>query len=125
MPESEGAVIRCALESLALRYRVVLGWLEQLVGGRIETIHVVGGGAHNKQLCQATADACQCRVVAGPVEATAIGNVLVQAIAAGDIGSIGEARQIVRNSFAMERYEPQNAAIWDEAFERYSKLTQT
>jgi rhamnulokinase len=125
VPESEGAVIRCALESLALRYRVVLGWLEQLVGGRIENIHVVGGGAHNKQLCQATADACQRSVLAGPVEATAIGNVLVQAIAAGDIGSIGEARQIVRNSFAMERYEPQNAAIWDEAFERYTQLTRT
>jgi rhamnulokinase len=123
VPGGEGAVIRCALESLALRYRVVLGWLEQLVGGRIETIHVVGGGAHNKQLCQATADACQRSVLAGPVEATAIGNVLVQAIAAGDIGSIAQAREIVRNSFAMERYAPQNAAVWDEAFERYTKLT--
>ena len=71
------------------------GWLEELIGGRIETIHIVGGGSQNRQLCQATADACQRTVFAGPVEATAIGNVLVQAIAAGDLGSIGEARQLV------------------------------
>ncbi|MEX2112164.1 MAG: rhamnulokinase family protein [Pirellulales bacterium] len=122
VPADEGAVIRCALESLALRYRVVLAWLEQLVGGRIETIHVVGGGAQNKQLCQATADACQRTVLAGPVEATAIGNVLVQAIAAGDIASMSQAREIVRNSFAVQRYEPQNAAAWDEAFARFRQL---
>ncbi len=68
---------------------MVLSWLEQLIGGRIETIHIVGGGTQNRQLCQTTADACQRRVLAGPVEATAIGNVMVQAIAAGDVGSIG------------------------------------
>ena len=78
-PENEGAVIRCALESLALQYRRVLGWLEELIGGRIETIHIVGGGTQNRQLCQMAADACQRRVVAGPVEATAIGNVMMQA----------------------------------------------
>ncbi len=121
-PQDKGAIIRCALESLALRYRMVLCWLEQLVGGRIETIHVVGGGARNRHLCQATADACQRRVLAGPVEATAIGNVMVQAIAAGDIGSIAEARQIVRASFALECYEPRNATVWEEAFERFTKL---
>ena len=88
VPENEGAVIRCALESLALRYRQVHRWLEELVGGRIETIHVVGGGTQNYDLCQATADACQRPVLAGPVEATAIGNVMVQAMAAGEISSI-------------------------------------
>ena len=121
-PSDDGAIIRCALESLALRYRLVLSWLEQLIGGRIETIHVVGGGAHNRQLCQATADACQRRVLAGPVEATAIGNLLMQAIAAGDVGSIGQARDVVRGSFAPEPYEPTNAAAWDGAFERFSQL---
>jgi rhamnulokinase len=121
-PDDKGAIIRCALESLALRYRMVLSWLEQLVGGRIETIHVVGGGAQNRQLCQATADACQRRVLAGPVEATAIGNVMVQAIAAGDIGSIAEARQVVRASFALECYEPHNGSVWEEAFGRFTKL---
>jgi rhamnulokinase len=123
VPADEGAVIRCALESLAVRYRLVLGWLEQLVGGRIETIHIVGGGARNRQLCQATADACHRVVLAGPVEATAIGNLLVQAIARGDLGSIVEARQVVRASFAVDRYEPQNAAAWDTACEKFSSLT--
>jgi rhamnulokinase len=122
VPADEGAVIRCALESLAMRYRLVLGWLERLVGGRIETIHIVGGGSQNRQLCQATADACQRIVLAGPVEATAIGNVLVQAIAAGDLGSVEQARQLVGRSFRLSRYEPQNASQWDEAFEKFSTL---
>ncbi len=81
-----------------------------------------GRWRHNRQLCQATADACQRRVLAGPVEATAIGNVMVQAIAAGDIGSIAEARQIVRASFALECYEPRNATGWEEAFGRFRKI---
>ncbi len=122
VPSSAGAVIRCALESLAMRCRLVLGGLEQLLGGRIETIHIVGGGAQNRQLCQATADACQRTVLAGPIEATAIGNVLVQAIAAGDIGSISQAREVVRRSFAVDRYEPQNAGSWDAAFEKFLSL---
>jgi rhamnulokinase len=122
VPEDQGAVVRSALESLALRHRLVFGWLEQLVGGRIDTIHIVGGGSQNRQLCQATADACGRTVLAGPVEATAIGNLLVQAIAAGDIGSIAEAREVVRASFTLERYEPRESAIWDEAFARFSKL---
>jgi rhamnulokinase len=119
VPPDKGSVIRCALESLALRYRLVLGWLEQLVGGRIDTIHVVGGGAQNRQLCQATADASNRVVLAGPVEAAAIGNVLVQAIAHGDIGSIGQAREIVRRSFPLERYEPRNTAAWAGAFRKF------
>ncbi|MGD9719996.1 MAG: rhamnulokinase family protein [Pirellulales bacterium] len=122
VPESEGAVVRCALESLALRYRQVLTWLEQLLGGRVQTIHVVGGGAQNRQLCQATADACQRVVLAGPVEATAIGNVMVQALAAGDVNSIAEAREVVRRSFTLDRYEPRDTAGWEEAFDRFSKL---
>jgi rhamnulokinase len=122
VPQSEGAVLRCALESLAMRYRLVLGWLERLVGGPIATIHVVGGGSLNRQLCQATADACQRTVLAGPVEATAIGNVLAQAIAAGDVGSIAEARRLVRESFPPVRYEPAASAAGDEAFARFSTL---
>jgi rhamnulokinase len=122
VPQDDGAVIRCALESLALRYRLVFSWLEELVGGRIETIHVVGGGTQNRQLCQATADACRRPVLAGPVEATAIGNVLVQAIAAGQLGSIGQAREMVRASFPPDRYEPRDSALWDEAFGRFQTL---
>jgi len=123
VPADEGSVIRCALESLALRYRVVLNYLEQLVGARINTIHIVGGGAQNRQLCQATADACQRMVLAGPVEATAIGNVLVQAIAAGDIGSISQAREVVCKSFPVALFQPQNATNWDDAFAKYTSWT--
>jgi len=122
VPESEGAVIRCALESLALRYRTALGWLEQLVGGRIETIHIVGGGTQNRQLCQMAADACNRRVVAGPIEATAIGNVMMQAVAAGDIGSIREAREVIRDSFDVEQFTPHEPEPWDTAFARFERL---
>jgi len=122
VPADQGATVRCALESIAMRYRQVLGWLEELIGGRIEIIHVVGGGALNAQLCQATADACQRVVLAGPVEATAIGNVLVQAMANGELASHAEARQIVRSSFPMVQYDPGPGRDWDAAFERFTKL---
>ncbi len=122
VPASEGAVIRTALESLALQYRRVLEWLESLIGRRIETIHIVGGGANNKQLCQFAANACQRRVITGPVEATAIGNVLTQAIADRAIGSISEAREVVARSFNVDTYEPQNTAAWQEAYERFLQL---
>jgi rhamnulokinase len=123
VPDDERAVIRCAIESLALRYRQVLGWLVELTGGRIETIHIVGGGTQNRQLNQATADACNRRVIAGPIEATAAGNVLMQAIAAGDIGSIAQAREIVSRSFGVETYEPRNTAEWDEAFVKFRSFS--
>jgi rhamnulokinase len=123
VPAHEGAMLRTAIDSLALRYRQVLGWLEELTGGRIETIHIVGGGSQNRQLCQAAADACNRRVVAGPVEATAIGNVLMQAIAARDVGSIADARSIVGVSFGVEEYRPRERGRWDEAYERFLALT--
>jgi rhamnulokinase len=122
VPQTEGEVIRAALESLALRYRMVLGMLEELVGNRIDTIHIVGGGTQNKLLNQMAADACNRRVVAGPVEATAIGNVMMQAVALGEVGSIAEAREIIRTSFEVEEYRPLNAGLWDGAFERFKKL---
>ncbi len=122
VPEEVGGVIRCALESLALKYRRVLAWLEELIGGRIETVHIVGGGTQNRQLCQMTADACRRRVVAGPIEATAIGNVMMQAIAAGSVGSIAEAREVVRDSFSVEEYRPRDPEAWQAACERYLAL---
>ena len=121
VPADEGAVLRCALDSLAFRFRQVLGMCEELAGGRLETIHIVGGGTKNKQLCQAAADACGRRVVAGPVEATAIGNLLMQAVSLHDVASIAEAREVIRRSFAVEEYTPRNAAAWDDAFARYEK----
>jgi rhamnulokinase len=122
-PDREGPVIRCALESLALRYRQALGWLEELTGGAIGTIHIVGGGVKNELLCQMTADATGRRVVAGPSEATAVGNLTVQAVSLGLIGSIADARRVVCDSFACQEYQPKDTAAWDEAFGRFEAIT--
>lgn len=122
VPADEGAVLRCALDSIAMKFRQVLGMCEELSGGRLETIHIVGGGTKNRQLCQAAADACARRVLAGPVEATAVGNLMMQAVAAGDVGSIAEAREVIRHSFPVEEYLPQNTAAWDEAYARFQRI---
>ena len=119
VPQDEGSVLRAALDSLAMKFRQVLGYCETLGGGRIETIHIVGGGTQNRLLCQIAADACGRRVVAGPIEATAIGNLMIQAVADGVVGSIAEAREVVRRSFEVEEYVPMNAAAWDEAYGRF------
>ena len=119
VPQNEGETIRAALESLALRYRMVLGMLEELLGNRIDTIHIVGGGAQNKLLNQMAADACNRRVVAGPVEATAIGNIMLQAVALGEVASITEAREVIRTSFEVEEYQPQRPGLWDAAYDRF------
>ena len=124
MPEDKGAV-SCGApsESIAMKFRHVLGMCEELGGGRIETIHIVGGGTKNRQLCQFAADACGRRVVAGPVEATAIGNLMMQAVAAGDVASIAEAREVIRRSFPVDEYEPTNTAAWDDAYARFLKIS--
>jgi rhamnulokinase len=118
-PTEPGTVIRCALESLALRYRWVLEKLESLLGHRLDTVHVVGGGSQNALLCQLTADACNRPVLAGPVEATAIGNVLVQAIGLGLLGTLADAREVVRRSFDMVTYTPHNPEVWQAPYERF------
>lgn len=121
-PESEGSIVRTVLESLALRYRMVLGWLEELMDHQIDRIHIVGGGIQNQMLCQMTANACNLPVITGPVEATAIGNLMVQAIASGEVASIAEARDVIRNSFEVKTFEPENPDPWDEAYQRYENL---
>ncbi|MGF1577959.1 MAG: rhamnulokinase family protein [Gemmataceae bacterium] len=118
-PQEPGPVIRCALESLALRYRWVLGRLEELLGKKFDAIHVVGGGSRNALLCQFTADACNCPVYAGPVEATAIGNVLVQGIGLGLLKSLDEAREVVGNSFEVTEFRPQNPDQWNGPYDRF------
>ncbi len=122
VPETEGQLVRCALESLALKYRMVLGWMEELTGVPVEVIHIVGGGTQNELLNQFTADACAKPVITGPVEATALGNVLIQARAAGEIGSLAEIRSIVKNSFELKTYEPKHTANWQAAYERFRQL---
>ncbi|MDB5295204.1 MAG: pentulose/hexulose kinase [Phycisphaerales bacterium] len=121
-PATPGETVRCCLESLALTYRRTLEGLEDILGRRIETIHIVGGGSRNELLNQMTADATGRRVVAGPVEATAIGNILVQAMATGDVPSLAAARSIVRDSFDVKAYEPQHADRWDEAYRRFNAV---
>jgi rhamnulokinase len=106
VPRTEGELVRCAYESLASKYRQVLGWLEELGGQRVEVIHIVGGGSQSKILNQFAADACQRPVLAGPVEATALGNLLVQVRASGEIKSLSEMREVSRASSQVTRYEP-------------------
>ena len=122
VPQDHGTVVRVALESLALRYRQVLEYIEALVGNRVETVHIVGGGTRNQQLCQMTANACGRRVVAGPIEATAIGNVAMQAIATGALSGVEEARRVIRESFPVVEYEPRDASTWEAAYARYLQV---
>jgi rhamnulokinase len=117
-PQTHGAIVRCALEGLALKCRQVLGNLEQVLDKQIDTIHIVGGGIQNTLLCQFTADATGLPVIAGPVEATALGNILMQAYARGELGSLQEIREVVRNSTELITYEPQGTAAWDEFYGR-------
>jgi rhamnulokinase len=114
--------VRTALESLALRFRVALEQLESIAGRRLSPIHIVGGGSQNRLLNQLTADATGRPVIAGPVEATAMGNIIVQAVARGFIGSLQEGRELVRRGAGVREYEPRDTAPWDEAFERFVRL---
>jgi len=122
VPETLGQVVRCALESLALEYRWVAERLDEMVGHRLPTLHIFGGGSQNRLLNQFAADATGRTVVAGPVEATAIGNVLVQAIALGHLADLTEARALVRRSFEVEVFKARNTAAWDETYVRYLSL---
>jgi rhamnulokinase len=121
-PESKGAIIRCVLEGIALKYRWVLERLEENLGRRLDPIHIVGGGTQNRLLSQFTADATGRRVVTGPVEATAAGNVIVQAMALGHVASLDEGRAVVRNSFDVLTFEPGDRSGWEEAYARLSAL---
>lgn len=119
IPKTEGELIRCAYESLALKYRQVLGWLEELTGNHIGVIHIVGGGSQSEILNQFTADACQRPVLAGPVEATAMGNLLVQVRSNTELSSLGDIRRVVRNSCQVVSYEPRRPEPWETAAERF------
>jgi rhamnulokinase len=122
VPSARGEVVRTLLESLALSYRKTLEGMEDVLGHRINVIHVVGGGSQNELLNQMTADACGRTVLAGPVEATAIGNILVQAMATGDVKSLADLRQIVRDSFEVKKYEPKQPKQWEEAYRRFREV---
>lgn len=121
-PESHAQIVRIALESLALRYRDVLEMIEDLTGLRIEVIHIVGGGSRNGLLNQFVAAATGRTVVAGPAEATAAGNILVQAMGAGQVDGLDALRRVVRESFYLETIEPRPDPAWDRAYERFRQL---
>jgi rhamnulokinase len=122
VPQTKGEIVRVALESIALKYRWVLERLEELLGRHLEPVHVIGGGTRNRLLNQFTADATGRTVVTGPVEATAVGNVLMQAIALGHLTSLEEGRAVVRNTFAPEVYQPAAQDPWDAQYTRLLKL---
>lgn len=112
-PQDRGAIVRCALESLALKYRRTLRGLDGLLGRKTQRLHIIGGGTQNKLLSQMTADACGIEVITGPVEATALGNIGVQAMASGALDSLEALRDMVTVSSPLEHYEPRDTADWD------------
>lgn len=118
-PGSEGEIIRAVLQGLALRYRFVIEQLEQISGKKTDVIHIVGGGTKNKLLSQFTADALGRKVITGPIEATAIGNIISQAIALGDISGWREGVDVIRNSFNIETFIPGDQSLWNKAFDSF------
>ncbi|MCD6408088.1 rhamnulokinase [bacterium] len=122
IPENTGQIVRVILESLAMEYRYAMDCLEDAIGKKLEVIHIVGGGSQNYLLSQFAASSTKKVVITGPVEATAIGNILIQSLSKGMISDISQLREIVRNSFPLVVYQPQNTSLWDENYEKYKKL---
>lgn len=122
VPETVGQVMRVVYESLALKYRYVIDSLRELSGRSISRVHIIGGGSRNELLCQMTANATGCEVVAGPVEATALGNGIVQLISMGELGDVAQARQILSRDADLRHYLPQAGDQWQEAYERFRPL---
>ena len=123
-PVTAGEIARSVLESLALAYRETLEQLASVSGRSVSVLHIVGGGGQNELLNQMTANATGLPVIAGPTEATVIGNALVQLIALGEIADLGQAREIVAGMDELRRYEPRDKAIWDDAYHRYQTINE-
>jgi rhamnulokinase len=122
VPETPGAIVRSVLESLALVYREALELVTAVANQKASVLHIVGGGTQNQLLNQMAANATGLPVVTGPIEATVIGNALVQLITLGEIEDLGQARQIVAGMAELNRYEPQDSAVWDEMYGRYQQV---
>ena len=123
VPETPAEICRCIFDSLALRYRQVFQWMQEFAPFKLEVLHIIGGGSLNKYLNQFTANSTGATVLAGPQECTAIGNIMLQAKAAGRVKDIWEMRQIIANSIELVKYEPQDNDIWDKAFNKYLQIT--
>ena len=122
VPETPAEFCRCIFDSLALRYKQVAIWLREFAPTDIDVLHIIGGGSLNKYLNQFTANATGLTVLAGPQEGTAIGNIMLQAKAAGAVGDIWEMRRIIAESVDLLRFEPTDQAAWDEAFTKYEEI---
>ena len=122
VPKDKGTILRVATDSLALKYRMVYEAACKLSGRQFETLHAGGGGIQNEALSQATANALGIPVIAGPVEATSCGNVIIQMIATGSIADLKSGRELIRQSFEFKTYQPENKAEWDQAYERFKAL---
>ena len=124
VPETVGEVMRCIYESLAMKYKLTFSKLIECTGKNYPVIHVIGGGTKDTLLCQMTASSCNVPVAAGPVEATVMGNIAVQLLSDGSIGSISEARKIISDSSELKTYEPQGADEWEKAYADFLKIVQ-
>lgn len=122
IPETDGELIRCIYESLAFKYRNTYEQIQECIGKAYQNIHIVGGGSQDSLLCQMTSEATGLEVIAGPVEATAIGNILVQLIARGEIKNLKEGREIVKASFDTKKYLPVEHEKWEKEYERYKTI---
>ncbi len=125
VPETKGEIIRCIAQSLAFKYRETVEGMEDVTGKKYNVINIVGGGIKDKMICQFTANATKRTVSTGPVEATSIGNVIVQGIACGAIADLAEGRKVVRNSFDIAKYTPVDSPAWDNAYETWKKVTKS
>lgn len=123
VPETPAEICRCIFDSLALRYRQVFGWLKEFADFDLNVLHIIGGGSLNKYLNQFSSDSLGVEVLAGPQEGTAIGNIMIQAKAAGEVSDIWEMRRIIANSIDIVSYQPTNQAAWDVAYEKYLQIT--
>lgn len=122
IPHGYAEVSRCIFDSLALRYREVFAWLKDFASFNINTLHIIGGGSKNEYLDQMTADSLNIEVLAGPQEGTALGNIMIQAKAAGAVSDIWEMRRIIADSIDLKRFSPNHTADWDEAYQKYLKI---
>ena len=122
IPETKGEIVRCIAESLAFRYRYTIEGMEDVTGNKYNVVNIVGGGIKDKMICQFTANATNRTVSTGPVEATSIGNVIVQAMAMGAIKNLNEGRKVVKNSFDITEYTPIDADKWDEAYNKWKEI---
>jgi rhamnulokinase/L-fuculokinase len=121
-PETVGEITRCVYDSLAMKYRYVVELLEKLTGKRFKVINMLSGGSRDRLMCSSTASACVLPLIAGPSDASALGNIIVQLLSAGAISSIKEGQDLLARSFPPEHYEPEDSALWDEHYRRFREI---